>query len=92
MRVAGVQVPPGLPSFMRINEQPAFISRKQKKRAKAAFHPPSTGECTCFDGSDVNACEFRWYCCDCKREMMHRYGDLYARCSGCWADIETNLP
>jgi hypothetical protein len=46
-------------------------------------------ECTCEETGEEN-CEKRWYCCDCGREMMHRYGDLFARCRGCSEKIEYN--
>ena len=47
-------------------------------------------ECTCAE-QGPEKCEKYWFCCDCKREMMHRYGDLFGRCESCWVAIEMNL-
>jgi hypothetical protein len=78
---------------MGISNEPLMISLKAKRRARAAFHKPSTGECTCEDGGreEELKCPLRWYCCDCGREMMHRYGDLLGRCWQCNCELDAKL-
>jgi hypothetical protein len=73
-----VRVPPGLPSLMR---------HKREKEIR----PGNGVECTCYDNDDVDHCEKRWYCCDCGREMMHRYGDLLGRCWQCNSDLDAKF-
>ena len=69
------------------------------KRKHKEVKPGNGVECTCYEEDDKDLgvyrdqskCEKLWYCCDCDKEMMHRYGDLFARCRECWARIESNL-
>jgi hypothetical protein len=73
-----------------VNE--AWRSMSITKRKHKEVRPDNGIECTCAeDGGDEEKCEKRWYCCDCGREMMHRNGDLFARCRECWWKIEANL-
>ena len=51
-------------------------------RAKTRECTRVTDLCTCEAGGKEK-CSKVWYCCDCGREMRHRFEDLFARCSDC---------
>ena len=68
------------------------MSILRRIRKREPVRPGNGVECTCADGGDAKTCEKRWYCCDCGREMMHRYGDLLGRCRQCAAALDDELP
>lgn len=48
-------------------------------------------ECNCDSNGDSSKCQKIWYCCDCKKKMMHSTGDLFARCECCWQNLEAKI-
>ena len=84
-------------SFQKVSESAVHVeaSENGSVRQRRSTVGPVVGTspempCTCEEKGE-EACERVWWCCDCHREMRHRYGDLLGRCWGCNCELDAKL-
>lgn len=80
-------------SLQKVSESAVYVEASEDGsffQRRGTVEPVVEMPCTCEEKGE-EACELVWWCCDCHREMRHRYGDLFARCKECWSEIEANL-